>query len=217
MRPSRRAVAGDMHEFDHRRCRRHEGEPRRFSPRHPRLARSQLPAPRCASRRKSEADICWGGKRFKFQSDAQRLWLQRMGERGWTVPSWPREYGGGGLTHAQAAILREEMTALKCRAPLQSFGIWMLGPALLKYGSEAAEARGPAGHRARRDPLVPGLFGAQCRLRPGIAGHTRRDPRRPLRRQRPEGLDLAMPTRPTGSSAWCAPTPRRSTPASASC
>ena len=28
------------------------------------------------------------------------------------------------------------MAALKCRAPLQSFGIWMLGPALLKYGSE---------------------------------------------------------------------------------
>jgi alkylation response protein AidB-like acyl-CoA dehydrogenase len=85
---------------------------------------------------KSEADICWGGKRFKFQSDAQAQWMQRMGARGWTVPTWPREYGGGGLTHSQAAILREEMAALKCRAPLQSFGIWMLGPALLKYGSE---------------------------------------------------------------------------------
>ena len=85
---------------------------------------------------KSEADVCWGGKRFKFQSEAQAQWMQRMGERGWTVPTWPRDYGGGGLTHAQAAILREEMAALKCRAPLQSFGIWMLGPALLKYGSE---------------------------------------------------------------------------------
>ncbi|TWO68489.1 acyl-CoA dehydrogenase [Caenimonas sedimenti] len=85
---------------------------------------------------KSEADVCWGGKRFRFQSDAQREWMQRMGERGWTVPTWPREYGGGGLTHAEAAVLREEMAALKCRTPLQSFGIWMLGPALLKYGSE---------------------------------------------------------------------------------
>jgi alkylation response protein AidB-like acyl-CoA dehydrogenase len=85
---------------------------------------------------RSEADVCWGGKRFQFQSDAQRQWMQRMGERGWTVPTWPREYGGGGLTHAQAAILREEMATLKCRPPLQSFGIWMLGPALLKYGSE---------------------------------------------------------------------------------
>lgn len=85
---------------------------------------------------KSEADVCWGGKRFRFQSEAQRHWMERMGERGWTVPTWPREYGGGGLTHAQAAVLREEMARLKCRVPLQSFGIWMLGPALLKYGSE---------------------------------------------------------------------------------
>ena len=85
---------------------------------------------------KSEGDVCWGGKRFKFQSEAQRQWMQRMGERGWTVPTWPREYGGGALSHREAAVLREEMAALKCRAPLQSFGIWMLGPALLKYGSE---------------------------------------------------------------------------------
>jgi len=85
---------------------------------------------------KTEADICWGGKRFKFQSEAQRQWLQRMGGRGWTVPLWPSEYGGGGLSHEQAAILREEMAALNCRVPLQSFGIWMLGPALLRYGSE---------------------------------------------------------------------------------
>ena len=85
---------------------------------------------------KSEGDVCWGGKRFKFQSEAQRQWMQRMGERGWTVPTWPREYGGGALSQREAAVLREEMAALKCRAPLQSFGIWMLGPALLKYGSE---------------------------------------------------------------------------------
>jgi len=56
---------------------------------------------------RNEADVCWGGKRFSFQSDAQRQWMQRMGERGWTVPTWPRDYGGGGLTHAQAAVLRE--------------------------------------------------------------------------------------------------------------
>jgi alkylation response protein AidB-like acyl-CoA dehydrogenase len=85
---------------------------------------------------RTEADVCWGGKNFTFQSEAQRLWLQRMGERGWTVPTWPRDYGGGGLDHQQAAILREEMARLRCRPPLQSFGIWMLGPALLKYGSE---------------------------------------------------------------------------------
>ncbi|MDB5108700.1 MAG: acyl-CoA dehydrogenase [Candidatus Binatus sp.] len=83
-----------------------------------------------------EDDTCWGGRRWKFKSDAQRLWLERMAAKGWTVPEWPREYGGGGLSRDEAKILRQEMRALNCRSPLDSFGIWMLGPALLKYGSE---------------------------------------------------------------------------------
>jgi alkylation response protein AidB-like acyl-CoA dehydrogenase len=84
-----------------------------------------------------EADICWGGRKAAFQSHDQQLWLERMGARGWTVPEWPQQYGGGGLSRPQAKILREEMARLGCRQPLHSFGIWMLGPALLKYGSEA--------------------------------------------------------------------------------
>ncbi len=86
---------------------------------------------------RSEDDICWGGRQFRFKSEAQRMWLERMAERGWTVPAWPHAYGGGGLDAAQTRVLAEEMRALGCRVPLQSFGIWMLGPALLKFGSEA--------------------------------------------------------------------------------
>lgn len=85
---------------------------------------------------KSEKDICWGGKRFEFSSDDQKAWLERMAEKGWTCPSWPKEYGGGGLSKDEAQILKEEMERIKARPPLISFGIWMLGPALLKYGSE---------------------------------------------------------------------------------
>ena len=85
----------------------------------------------------SENDACWGGRHFKFQSEAQKAWMQRMGERGWTVPTWPRAYGGAELSKEQAQVLRQEMRALGCRSPLDSFGIWMLGPALLRYGSEA--------------------------------------------------------------------------------
>ncbi|HVA80675.1 MAG TPA: acyl-CoA dehydrogenase family protein [Candidatus Binataceae bacterium] len=84
----------------------------------------------------SENDTCWGGRKWKFKSEAQRLWLERMAAKGWTVPEWPRECGGGGLSRDEAKILRQEMRALGCRSPLDSFGIWMLGPALLKYGSE---------------------------------------------------------------------------------
>ncbi len=85
---------------------------------------------------RSEKDICWGGRKFTFASDAQKQWLEVMAGRGWTVPDWPAEYGGGGLSPAETKVLRQEMAALGCRVPLQSFGISMLGPALLKYGTE---------------------------------------------------------------------------------
>ena len=88
----------------------------------------------------SENDTCWGGRNFVFQSEAQRTWMLRMAEQGWTVPDWPREYGGADLSRAQVKVLREEMRALGCRSPLDSFGIWMLGPALLRYGNAEQKA-----------------------------------------------------------------------------
>ncbi len=85
---------------------------------------------------RSEADVVWGGRRAQL-SEPQRQWLDRMAARGWTTPDWPSEYGGGGLTPQQAKALRQEMAKLGCRSPLNSFGISMLGPALLTYGTEA--------------------------------------------------------------------------------
>jgi acyl-CoA dehydrogenase len=83
-----------------------------------------------------DEDRCWGGRNWKFKSEDQKLWLGHMAARGWTAPSWPKEYGGGGLSRDEAKVLREEMRAINTRSPLDSFGIWMLGPALLKYGTE---------------------------------------------------------------------------------
>jgi acyl-CoA dehydrogenase len=85
---------------------------------------------------RTEEDTCWGGRNFKFQSEAQKQWMQRCAAKGWTVPDWPNAYGGGGLSPAEAKVLRAEMAKLGCRSPLNSFGIWMLGPALLKFGTE---------------------------------------------------------------------------------
>jgi len=85
----------------------------------------------------SEADVCWGGRNWTFQSDAQKTWLDRMAAKGWTVPEWPKECGGAGLTSDEAKVLKSEMRRISARAPVQSFGIWMLGPALLKYGTDA--------------------------------------------------------------------------------
>jgi len=64
-----------------------------------------------------------------------------MYEKGWAVPHWPTEYGGGGLNKQEQKILREEMARLGCRPPIFSFGISMLGPALLKFGNEAQKMK----------------------------------------------------------------------------
>ncbi|HWT13881.1 MAG TPA: acyl-CoA dehydrogenase family protein [Allosphingosinicella sp.] len=90
---------------------------------------------------RDESDMCWGGRNPVFKSEAQKRWLELMAGRGWTVPDWPGEYGGGGLEPAEAKVLKQEMARIGARNPLMSFGISMLGPALLKYGSEAQKRR----------------------------------------------------------------------------
>jgi acyl-CoA dehydrogenase len=81
-------------------------------------------------------DGVWGGKKSPPTDPDERAWLERMAERGWTAPRWPREYGGGGLSEAQAQVLAEEMRRLGCRPALKSLGLWMLGPVLLEHGTE---------------------------------------------------------------------------------
>ena len=83
-----------------------------------------------------EDDVCWGGRNFVFKNEAQKLWLDRCVAKGYTVPDWAQAYGGAGLSPAQAKVWREECAKIGARPPLSSFGIWMLGPALLKFGTE---------------------------------------------------------------------------------
>jgi acyl-CoA dehydrogenase len=89
---------------------------------------------------RSDTDLCWGGRDPVFSCVEQKLWMERMAARGWTVPEWPKAYGGAGLSPLEAKVVREEMAALGCRLPLKSFGITMLGPVLLKYGNEWQKA-----------------------------------------------------------------------------
>ena len=84
----------------------------------------------------SEEEWVWGGRRATFWCDDAKRWLGRMAARGLTAPTWPRELGGAGLSTEEAAIVDEEMKRLGCREPLRSLGLWMLGPVLLKFGSE---------------------------------------------------------------------------------
>jgi acyl-CoA dehydrogenase len=78
----------------------------------------------------------WGGRKWVFRDPDEKLWLERAAERGLTAPTWPREYGGGGLTGEQAKVLRHELGARRLPTPLIGFGLTMIGPTLLRYGSE---------------------------------------------------------------------------------
>jgi alkylation response protein AidB-like acyl-CoA dehydrogenase len=84
----------------------------------------------------TDPEAVWGGRAFQGSDDPQIVWMRRMAEKGWTAPTWPKEYGGGGLSPAQARVLERELAAGRYRSPLASFGIWMLGPVLLEYANE---------------------------------------------------------------------------------
>lgn len=85
----------------------------------------------------------WGGSRQRYPNPAARRWLEAMAEQGWTVPTWPVEYGGAGLSHTEAMAIRDELRVADMRPPLvmQNQSITMLGPILLEYGSEEQRRR----------------------------------------------------------------------------
>lgn len=80
-------------------------------------------------------EVVWGGRNAEFVNPESKLWLERMAAKGWTCPTWPSEYGGGGLSKEQAIILSKELNRINARPPITSFGISMLGPVLLEYAS----------------------------------------------------------------------------------
>ena len=77
-----------------------------------------------------------GGKRAQYINKDTKLWLDRCAERGFTVPSWPKECGGAGLNKDQVMVLQAEMRHVNARPPLVGMGISMIGPALLEYGTD---------------------------------------------------------------------------------
>ncbi|MBU4136806.1 MAG: acyl-CoA dehydrogenase family protein [Alphaproteobacteria bacterium] len=95
----------------------------------------------CRGPVESDEDRVWGGRNAVFPTPAHKVWLDRMGAKGWTAPEWPKEYGGGGLSREQAKVLGSEMRRIDAQAPLASFGVWMLGPALLAFGTEEQKQR----------------------------------------------------------------------------
>lgn len=98
-------------------------------------------AENCPAGARGPGEISNGSTKIKIKDADTRLWIERMVEKGWTVPNWPKEYGGGGLSTEEFVILLQEMKAISARPALSSFGTSMIGPTLLEYGTEAQKKR----------------------------------------------------------------------------
>lgn len=81
-----------------------------------------------------------GGRKITYRNPDTKLWMDRCAERGFTVPTWPTEFGGAGLDADQARVLREEMSRINARTPLTGMGLSMIGPALLEFGNDEQKA-----------------------------------------------------------------------------
>jgi alkylation response protein AidB-like acyl-CoA dehydrogenase len=82
-----------------------------------------------------------GGNKRRSKNPEAYLWLERMAAKGWTVPTWPKPYGGAGLDKASFLVLLEELQRIRARPPLGGMGVTMIGPTLLEYGNEEQKLR----------------------------------------------------------------------------
>ena len=88
-----------------------------------------------------DADMPAGGSKLPSPNPANRLWLERCAAQGYTVPTWPRAYGGAGLDKAHYLVLLEEMRRVGAPQPLGGMGVTMIGPTLLEFGTDEQKAR----------------------------------------------------------------------------
>jgi alkylation response protein AidB-like acyl-CoA dehydrogenase len=70
-----------------------------------------------------------------------KVWRERMGAQGWGTPTWPKAYGGGGLSRPEARVLAEEMAKIGARNPIGGMGVMMFGPTLIEVGTEEQKQR----------------------------------------------------------------------------
>ena len=94
----------------------------------------------CPASCRGPGEVPGGGTKVPMTAD-QRLWLERCADRGFTVPTWPEQYGGAGLDKDDYVVLLQEMRTLDVRTPVAGMGTAMIGPTLLEYGTDDQKAR----------------------------------------------------------------------------
>lgn len=93
-------------------------------------------APKALMGHSTRDDSFWGGRHPELPHPDSKRWCDMCAERGLTAPAWPEEYGGGGLSREEERVWHEELRRLALPAPLTGFGLSMIGPTLLQFGTE---------------------------------------------------------------------------------
>ncbi len=69
--------------------------------------------------------------------EASQAWFQKLADKGWIAPAWPKEYGGAGLSVMKQFVLSEEMALRKAPRPGHLvIGLGMGGPTIINHGTE---------------------------------------------------------------------------------
>src|SRR5262249_32493113 len=67
--------------------------------------------------------------------EAMGAWQRKMHAAGLLAVSWPKEYGGAGLSPMEQAILNEELARVRAPGVVNAMAIWWVGSAIVKYGT----------------------------------------------------------------------------------
>ena len=94
----------------------------------------------CPAGAREPGPVPWGSTKIELD-DASKQWLERTASRGWTVPSWPKEYGGAELSPDQYKILIDELKRINARPPLTGRGVNYIGPTILELGNDDQRER----------------------------------------------------------------------------
>src|SRR5215471_13279096 len=73
--------------------------------------------------------------------EAMRAWQRKLHAAGLLAVSWPKEYGGAGLSPMEQAILNEELARVRAPGVVNAMAIWWVGPAIMRYGTDAQKQR----------------------------------------------------------------------------
>jgi len=82
----------------------------------------------------------WGAPGFQMTAEERakfdKEWTPKLADGGWICASWPREYGGRGLSIMESVVLNEEFARLNAPMRADFFGDTLVGPTILQWGTE---------------------------------------------------------------------------------